>query len=89
MSLRFTILGCGSSGGVPRPALGWGDCDKPYMFGRRPRAVTPFPFTPIQLAHLLALRGRVADGLAAHVGDRSARAEVDPPGPVDALKALL
>ena len=27
MTLTFTILGCGSSGGVPRPALGWGDCD--------------------------------------------------------------
>ena len=22
-----TILGSGSSQGVPRPALGWGDCD--------------------------------------------------------------
>ncbi len=27
MTLQFTILGCGSSGGVPRPALGWGACD--------------------------------------------------------------
>lgn len=27
MTLTFTILGCGSSGGVPRPGLGWGDCD--------------------------------------------------------------
>src|SRR3977135_1419736 len=27
MSLTITILGCGSSGGVPRPALGWGVCD--------------------------------------------------------------
>jgi hypothetical protein len=27
MTLSFTILGCGSSMGVPRPALGWGDCD--------------------------------------------------------------
>ncbi len=27
MSLRFTILGCGSSGGVPRVAQGWGACD--------------------------------------------------------------
>src|SRR6202162_4717000 len=26
MSLTLTILGCGSSGGVPRPALGWGVC---------------------------------------------------------------
>ena len=27
MTLRFTILGCGSSGGVPRVAQGWGACD--------------------------------------------------------------
>ena len=24
MTLTLTILGCGSSAGVPRPALGWG-----------------------------------------------------------------
>jgi phosphoribosyl 1,2-cyclic phosphate phosphodiesterase len=27
LSLAFTILGCGSSGGVPRVAQGWGACD--------------------------------------------------------------
>jgi phosphoribosyl 1,2-cyclic phosphate phosphodiesterase len=27
VSLTFTILGCGSSGGVPRPGTGWGACD--------------------------------------------------------------
>jgi phosphoribosyl 1,2-cyclic phosphate phosphodiesterase len=27
MSLSFTILGCGSSGGVPRIGSGWGACD--------------------------------------------------------------
>jgi phosphoribosyl 1,2-cyclic phosphate phosphodiesterase len=27
VSLAFTILGCGSSGGVPRVAQGWGACD--------------------------------------------------------------
>src|SRR6201982_3869393 len=27
MTLTLTILGCGSSAGVPRPALGWGGCD--------------------------------------------------------------
>jgi phosphoribosyl 1,2-cyclic phosphate phosphodiesterase len=26
-TLRFTILGCGSSGGVPRLGGHWGDCD--------------------------------------------------------------
>jgi phosphoribosyl 1,2-cyclic phosphate phosphodiesterase len=34
---RFTILGCGSSGGVPRPALGWGVCDPGNPKNRRRR----------------------------------------------------
>lgn len=37
MSLNFTILGCGSSGGVPRPALGWGVCDPANSKNRRRR----------------------------------------------------
>lgn len=37
MSLSLTILGCGSSQGVPRPALGWGDCDPKNPKNRRRR----------------------------------------------------
>jgi phosphoribosyl 1,2-cyclic phosphate phosphodiesterase len=37
MTLTFTILGCGSSGGVPRPALGWGVCDPNNPRNRRRR----------------------------------------------------
>src|SRR5207237_6423130 len=37
MTLTFTILGCGSSGGVPRPALGWGDCNPENPKNRRRR----------------------------------------------------
>jgi phosphoribosyl 1,2-cyclic phosphate phosphodiesterase len=37
MTLKFTILGCGSSGGVPRPALGWGHCDPNNPKNRRRR----------------------------------------------------
>ena len=37
MTLTFTILGCGSSGGVPRPALGWGACDPKNPKNRRRR----------------------------------------------------
>ena len=37
MTLKVTILGCGSSGGVPRPALGWGDCDPKNPKNRRRR----------------------------------------------------
>jgi phosphoribosyl 1,2-cyclic phosphate phosphodiesterase len=36
-ALKFTILGCGSSGGVPRPALGWGVCDPNNPRNRRRR----------------------------------------------------
>ena len=37
MMLKFTILGCGSSGGVPRAALGWGDCNPQNPKNRRRR----------------------------------------------------
>jgi phosphoribosyl 1,2-cyclic phosphate phosphodiesterase len=37
MTFRFTILGCGSSMGVPRPALGWGACDPNNPKNRRRR----------------------------------------------------
>ena len=36
-ALTVTILGCGSSGGVPRPALGWGACDPDNPKNRRRR----------------------------------------------------
>jgi len=37
MSLVLTILGSGSSAGVPRPALGWGACDPANPKNRRRR----------------------------------------------------
>ena len=37
MTLAFTILGCGSSGGVPRAALGWGACNPNDPKNRRRR----------------------------------------------------
>ena len=37
MSLTCTILGCGSSMGVPRVALGWGSCDPNNPKNRRRR----------------------------------------------------
>ncbi|KAJ55914.1 PhnP [Actibacterium mucosum KCTC 23349] len=37
MSLRFTILGCGSSGGVPRLGGHWGECDPNEPRNRRSR----------------------------------------------------
>ncbi len=37
MSFRFTILGCGSSGGVPRIGAMWGTCDPTNPKNRRSR----------------------------------------------------
>ena len=37
MSYRFTILGCGSSGGVPRIGMTWGQCDPDNPKNRRLR----------------------------------------------------
>jgi phosphoribosyl 1,2-cyclic phosphate phosphodiesterase len=37
LTLRLTILGCGSSGGVPRVGQGWGDCDPANPKNRRRR----------------------------------------------------
>jgi phosphoribosyl 1,2-cyclic phosphate phosphodiesterase len=37
MTLTVTILGCGSSGGVPRPGSGWGACDPTEPKNRRRR----------------------------------------------------
>jgi phosphoribosyl 1,2-cyclic phosphate phosphodiesterase len=37
MTTRLTILGCGSSGGVPRVGVGWGECDPSNARNRRRR----------------------------------------------------
>lgn len=37
MSVRLTILGCGSSAGVPRVGVGWGACDPSNPRNRRRR----------------------------------------------------
>jgi len=37
MTLRMTILGCGSSGGVPRVGGDWGGCDPTEPKNRRTR----------------------------------------------------
>ena len=59
-----------------KDGTGAGDHDQPYMFGRRPRAVAPWPFTERQYALLLVLRGRVADAPAAADRLQAQRLEV-------------
>ena len=41
--LEIVILGCGSSGGVPRGDGGWGDCDPCEPRNRRTRCSTAAP----------------------------------------------
>ena len=37
MTFKITILGCGSSGGVPRVGFGWGECNPENIKNRRTR----------------------------------------------------
>ena len=53
---HFPETGAGSKDGS-----GASDHDQPYVFGRRPRAVAPWPFTERQFARLLLVRGRVME----------------------------
>ena len=46
------------TGAGSKDGSGAGDNDQPYVFGRRPRAIAPWPFTERQYARLLVLRGR-------------------------------
>jgi len=57
---QATTLPVGSLDGV-----GAGDHDHPFKFGRKPRAVAPYPFSTRQFVKLLVLRGRIQDGLCA------------------------
>ena len=58
---------------------GCGDHDQAYTFGRRPRGVAPFPFTVRQYTRLLALRGRIGDGLVGADDVDSAGLELETP----------
>ena len=44
-----------------KDGTGASDNDQSYVFGRRPRAIAPWPFTERQYMRLLVLRGRLAD----------------------------
>ena len=49
--------------GETRDGGGAGDNDVPFVFGRLPRALSPFPFSTRELARLMLLRSRVREGL--------------------------
>lgn len=42
---------------------GAGDHDAPYVFGRRPPAMAPFPFSTRELARLMIVRSRLQAGV--------------------------
>ena len=46
------------TGAGSKDGSGASDNDQPYTFGRRPRAIAPWPFTERQYAKLLVVRGR-------------------------------
>jgi len=65
--LRFTILGCGSSGGVPRLGGHWGDCDPKNPKNRRRRCsmlverITPEGTTRVLIDTSPDLRDQLLD----------------------------
>jgi hypothetical protein len=44
-----------------RDGSGAGDNDQPYAFGRRPTTRAPYPFTELEFARLLRMRGHTRD----------------------------
>ena len=76
MTYRFTILGCGSSGGVPRIGMNWGACDPENPKNRRlrcsalvermgPKGQTAvlIDTSPDFRAQILAVRAMALDGV--------------------------
>ena len=51
------------TGAGSKDGSGANDHDEPFVFGRRPRASAPWPFTERQYAKLLVVRGRFMDAV--------------------------
>jgi hypothetical protein len=76
MDTDTTVEECPEYG--TKDGTGAGDRDQPYVFGRKPRVVAPFPFTSLEFGRLLLLRGQVQD---AHLTAR-ARTRRSPGEPI-------
>ena len=50
--------------GESRDGYGSGDHDRPFIFGRLPRALAPFPFSTREFARLMVLRSRLQAGMS-------------------------
>ena len=79
MTLTLTILGCGSSAGVPRPALGLGACDPSNPKNRRRRCsimaerTMEHGTTPVVIDTAPDLREQLVDATVEHI-DAAVRA---------------
>ncbi|KIZ37372.1 MULTISPECIES: MBL fold metallo-hydrolase [Rhodopseudomonas] len=73
MTLTLTILGSGSSAGVPRPALGWGACDPANPKNRRRRCslmaelASPDGITRVVIDTSPDLREQLIDANVEHI----------------------
>jgi phosphoribosyl 1,2-cyclic phosphate phosphodiesterase len=73
MTLTLTILGSGSSAGVPRPALGWGACDPQNPKNRRRRCslmaelASPHGITRVVIDTAPDLREQLIDANVDHI----------------------
>ncbi len=73
MSIRLTILGCGSSGGVPRLGPIWGACDPTNPKNRRRRCavlaekIVPGGFTNVLVDTPADLREQLLDARVTHL----------------------
>ena len=95
MSLVFTILGCGSSAGVPRIGSGWGACDPNNPRNRRRRcALLVEQFGPDGVTRVVVdtppdLREQLLDADVTHVdGVLFTHAHADHTHGIDDLRAL-
>jgi phosphoribosyl 1,2-cyclic phosphate phosphodiesterase len=77
VTLNFTILGCGSSGGVPRPALGWGVCDPHNPRNRRRRTSLLVERSSADCVNLSAPVTRVLVDTSPDLREQLLDAEVD------------
>jgi phosphoribosyl 1,2-cyclic phosphate phosphodiesterase len=97
MSSSVTILGCGFSGGVPRPGLGWGACDPNNPKNRRrrcsllvDRVAGPGPSTRILIDTGPDLREQLLDAGVEHLdGVLYTHEHADHLHGIDDLRALF
>src|SRR3981189_1575562 len=97
MTLTLTVLGCGSSAGVPRPGSGWGACDPGNPKNRRrrcsilvDRAAPDGGLTRVLVDTSPDLREQLLDAGVNHLdGVLYTHEHADPTHGIDDLRGLL